>query len=399
MNLYRSFGCLLETWVAEGYLVEQSSSAEGSEKNLDPNGSDSTSADSLRLTGVALRSESEDSGVELPSVVSPLTSQHRVLTSQASQLGEDDLQPPSSSPALSQCSSSSSCFSAVHKGSLNPSETAGLKVEEALRRTEPAWRRSVNGSLRRRCNTTSISSGSLKASIRSRVGSIGPGRPYVQPAEEQRSSETPRVTHTPQQPAICKREPETQAARATGPEWDHLPPGFLYLEQMCRMLEEIARLKRENHSLHLVIKNSRDETADTEMKAVCTQKADINSTDVEKLDFQEAEDQPGLSSEAFRRRSVSDTWTFIRKRSKSKAPRAEYFPSTDALLEEPENPQLVRGKPVEMEHRKASNSLKQKISSLRWNEKSNPAKSSSSQNESKRTLGQLFKSRRKTTRF
>ncbi|MCJ8742776.1 hypothetical protein PDJAM_G00086160 [Pangasius djambal] len=399
MNLYRSFGCLLETWVAEGYLVERSSSAEGSEKNLDPNGSDSASADSLRLTGVALRSESEDSGVELPSVVSPLTSQHRVLTSQALQLGEDDLQPSSSSPALSHCSSSSSCFSAVLKGSLNPSETAGQKVEEALRRTEPAWRRSVNSSLRRRCNTTSISSGSLKPSIRSRVGSIGPGRPYIQPAEEQRSSETPRVTHTPQQPAICNREPETQTARATGPEWDHLPPGFLYLEQMCRMMEEIARLQRENHSLQLVIKNSRDETADTEMKAVCTQKTDINSKDVEKLDFQEADNQPGLSSETFRRRSVSDTWTFIRQRSKSKAPRAEYFPSTDALLEEPENPQLVKAKPVEMEHRKASNSLKQKISSLRWNEKSKPAKSSSLQNEKKRTLEQLFKSRRKTTRF
>lgn len=50
------------------------------------------------------------------------------------------------------------------------------------------------------------------------------------------------------------------------------------------------------------------------LQAVCTQKAD--STDVKKLDFRDAEDQPGLSSQAFRRRSVSDTWTFIRQRSK-----------------------------------------------------------------------------------
>lgn len=207
MNLYRSFGCLLETWVTEGYPVERSSSAEGLGKNLDPNGSDSASADSLRLTGAALRSESEDSGVELPPVLSSLTSQHHVLTSQASQLREDDLRPSSSSPALSQCSSSSSRFSARNKGSLNQAETAGLKVEEALRRTEPAWRSSVDGSLRRRCNTTSISSGSLSSSMRSRVGSIGTARPYKQSTDEQKSSETSRVTHKPEQHTV--RETET----------------------------------------------------------------------------------------------------------------------------------------------------------------------------------------------
>lgn len=193
--------------MAEGYPIERSSSAEGLEKNLDQNGSDSASADSLRLTGAALRSESEDSGVELPSVVSSLTSQRRVLTSQAAQIGEDDLRPSSSSPTLSQCSSSSSSISAVIRGSLKSSESTKLKVEEALQRTEPAWRRSVDGSLRRRCNTTSISSGSLTPFIRSRVGSVGPGRPYRQTADEQRS-ETPSVTHTSQQPAVSNRKPE-----------------------------------------------------------------------------------------------------------------------------------------------------------------------------------------------
>ncbi|XP_060764440.1 uncharacterized protein si:dkey-106l3.7 isoform X2 [Neoarius graeffei] len=397
MNLYRSFGCLLETWVTEGYPVESSSSGEGLEKNVDPNGSDSASADSLRLTGAPVRSESEDSGVELPSVVRSLTSQHHVLTSQVSQLGEDDLRPLFSSPALSHCSSSS-CFSAVLKGSLKPSEAAGLKVEEALRRTEPDWRRSVDGSLRRRCNTSSISNGSFTPSIRSRVGSVGSGRPCIQPGDEQRSSESPRVTHTPQEPAVSTIKPE-EAACSIGPEWDHLPPGFLYLEQMCRMLEEIARLQKENHNLQQVIKNSRNETGEMEMKVVCPQKADITSTDGEKLDFPDAKYGPRRSLEAFRRRTVSDTWTFIRQRSKVKDRRAEHFPSTDVLLEKPENPQLVREKPVETEQGKTSNSLKHKISSLRWNEKSKPAKGSSSQNEKKRTFRQLFKSRRQTTRF
>lgn len=199
---------MLETWVTEGYPVQRSGSAEGLGKHSDPNGSDSAFADSLRLTGPPIRSESEDSGVELPSVISPASSQRRVLTSQTSQPVDDDLRPSSSSPALSHCSSSSSCFSSVHKGSLKSSETAGLKVEEALRRTEPAWRRSVDSSLRHRSNTTSISSGSITPSIRSRVGSVGPGRPYKQPSDEQRSAETHRSTHTPQQPEVGNKEPE-----------------------------------------------------------------------------------------------------------------------------------------------------------------------------------------------
>lgn len=208
MNLYRSFGCLLETWVAEGYPAEQSRSAEGLEKSLDLNGSDSASADSLRLTGAALRSESEDSGVELPSVLSPVSSQRRVLTLQTSQLGEDDFRPSSSSPALSQCSSSSSSFSAARTGSLKSSESARLKVEEALQRTEPAWRRSVDGSLLRRCNTASISSSYLTPLERSRVGSVGTGKPYKQPVDRQRSSGTQGLTHTPQQPDVSNRKPE-----------------------------------------------------------------------------------------------------------------------------------------------------------------------------------------------
>lgn len=53
-----------------------------------------------------------------------------------------------------------------------------------------------------------------------------------------------------------------------------------------------------------------------EFFAVHTQNADIDAAGGEKLDVRHAEDQPGLSSEAFRRRSVSDTWTFIRQKSK-----------------------------------------------------------------------------------
>lgn len=52
------------------------------------------------------------------------------------------------------------------------------------------------------------------------------------------------------------------------------------------------------------------------LQAVCRQKADIDCTDGEKLDFRHTKNKPGRSSEAFRRRSVSDPWTFIKQRSK-----------------------------------------------------------------------------------
>ncbi|TSM12498.1 hypothetical protein Baya_7899 [Bagarius yarrelli] len=374
MNLYRSFGCLLETWVADGYPPERSSSVEALKKKFEPNSSESASPNFLRLTGAALRSESEDSGVELPSMVSPLTSQHRVLTLQVSQLEEDDFRPSSSSPALSQCSSSSSFFSVresskAFKGVVKLPEPCGLKVEEALRRTEPSWRSNVDGNIRRRCNTTSISSSSFIPSIRSRLGSIGQGQPNAQLADKQRSSAMPNRTHIPQEPAVSNKEPQA-ASCVTGPEWKQLPAGFLYLEQMCRMLEEIARLQKENQQLQQVIKSSQDKTPETETE---TKKVHIDSTDGKKIDLQDTEAHPGIFSEAFRRRSVSDTLTFLNQRSKSKALRAEHFPSTGVLLEEPE----ISHQPVKTEQRKTGSGLKHKISSLKWNDKPKEIKSGS----------------------
>lgn len=182
--------------MAEGYPNKSLSTGDNSDKYLDLNGSDSASANSLRLMGVAFRSESEDSGMESPSMVSPLKLHHCSLSPQTM----DDLCPASSSPACSLRSSSSSCLS---KGSLKPVDTASFMVEEALQRTEPAWRRSVDGSLRRRCNTSLVTSGLHASLIRRRAAGIRAERV----ADEELESKKLLHTHLQEHSGINKEDP------------------------------------------------------------------------------------------------------------------------------------------------------------------------------------------------
>lgn len=133
MNLYRNFGNLLESWVAEGYQDLYLQTGPGVDRL------NSNSRDSVPLSNV--KSESEDSGFETVSTTSPCHShQCSALTSEESQpvLGstEDEVQPSSPSPSI--CSSSSS---SVDLSSVAP-KTRCLEVEQALRRTDsPSWRR------------------------------------------------------------------------------------------------------------------------------------------------------------------------------------------------------------------------------------------------------------------
>lgn len=50
-----------------------------------------------------------------------------------------------------------------------------------------------------------------------------------------------------------------QASGATETGWAELSPGFLYLEQMCRMLEKLAQLKMGHHGLQTEIEQLRNQ--------------------------------------------------------------------------------------------------------------------------------------------
>lgn len=182
MNLYRNFGNLFESWVTEGSLdLYSQTGADGF--NLTE--SDSVSRDFPLLSNI--KSESEDSGFETISTISPCHS-HQV--SQLTDHLEDDAQP--TSPAPSVCSSSSSC---VSLGSVAPRNTC-LKVEQALRRTEqtsghvtrkaPQTESRVPAS-RCRCNTASFPTGCNTSNFRERQRYSRPRRIHSQPPDHKKA--------------------------------------------------------------------------------------------------------------------------------------------------------------------------------------------------------------------
>ncbi|XP_066507573.1 uncharacterized protein si:dkey-106l3.7 [Hoplias malabaricus] len=394
MNLYRNFGSMLENWVADGY-PEASCFSEGKLHNA--SSIDSGSADSIRVPGTTLRSESEDSGVDLSHVGSPKTSRSSVLTSEDSLTfkpvpkceAEEDLKPSASSPTSSLCSSSSSCFSVTQASQNGSSEGGRPSVDRVLRTNESNWTEATESKslfqdksqdvrIRRRCNTTSLTRGLHTAADRiphrSRTESVGSRRPQTQSADQHRQ------IPSPQQHNLTNGDPAEDSVFDRDPDSDALSPGLLYLEQLCRMLENIARLQRQNQSLQLEMDAIHIQRGHPHRETVSSQKSEKHCAD-----------DPSTLSSPFRRRTASDTWAFLRHRRKAK-PQSEQFGSTDVLQEEPYD---SLQEPLESEPGRTSSNLKQKMSSLRKNEKSQHSRSHSLYGE--RSLMKLFRNRRKTT--
>ncbi|XP_017552716.1 uncharacterized protein si:dkey-106l3.7 [Pygocentrus nattereri] len=393
MNLYRNFGCMLESWVADGFPEGSCYSEEPLEKQQDANSSDSASADSIRLPGTTLRSESEDSGVDLSSLGSTEASRSSVLTSVDSLTFkpaaiceiEEDIKPSCSSPDPSLCSSSSPCFSEASTGADRPSVDQALRGNEldwtqATGRESPFLEEGLDVGPRRRCNTTSLIRGlhAVPAGPPHRTESMGSGRPHGQPADQHRQAQTLQqldLNDKDLAEAVCHKEPD----------WDGLSPGLLYLEQMCRMLEEIARLQQQNKSLQLEMNSIRGQR-----KTTSSQNCEISTRAHERPEVLRFEES-SLSSQPFRRRTASDTWAFLRPRRKAKT-QAEKFMSTDILAEEPDGNLHM---PMEAQQKKAGTSLKQRISSQRKNEKLEHSRNGSLHGD--KSLLKLFRNRRKTT--
>ncbi|KAK1800320.1 hypothetical protein P4O66_000215 [Electrophorus voltai] len=337
MNLYRSFGCLLETWVAEGYPAAAFLGG-GSESRLDTNGSYSTSTDTVRFPGITLRSESEDSGVELPSVASAQTP----LSSTPIQTTEDT-PPSSSSLGPSRCSSSLSWLSRGAEGYVESTTAEGGPVEQALDRAKPAWRQDtrksspepgVDDGTRRRAHTVSSF----------RVCHCA-GEAYQQPTHQQGLAENHQRTHTAQPHALSTTD---LAEQAEGNTETGLSPGLLYLEQVCRVMQEMARVQKMNRRLQAEVETLRDCRRETERKSACSQQGAINCADGERPELWGLEEPPDFLSHAFRRRTVSDTRAFLQQQNRAKSSKGGQFMSTDVLLEEPENIRPEEGDKVSL---------------------------------------------------
>ncbi|XP_062410941.1 uncharacterized protein si:dkey-106l3.7 [Sardina pilchardus] len=455
MNLYRSFGSMLETWVAEGYPAVDSPGPPGTAVVLDGDvdvevdggeavvpGSQTSDAyrsgsrDSLRFSGTTARSESEDSGVELVSASSTWTSQQHsmaLMALQASDAGESTepdagqltasggdhhRRPPTcpSSPALSSrscpsspssTSSSSSSSSCQSIGSnLSPlsavDSPSGLRIEQALRRADPTRRQLPRRGLsltttrsgqtappRKRSNTASSGTTCSSTGPQESRGQRSPPTPEAQAAGDrlqddpdsrpatQLSNGLQAQTHAPSTPVTSRLQ--AQAAGAGEEGWAELSPGFLYLEQVCLMLEKFAQLQTHHHDLQAEIEQLRNQqNHNMQHSTQCLSLLTTESVSHRLEDTGTQVDEETLLPEEhailaeLRRRSVSDAGRltpYRNRRGRSKS-------IGDLLEEDEEEIGALRTAACEGQEQGksvrpgggAAKSFKQKIASLRRNE-------------------------------
>ncbi|XP_056109277.1 uncharacterized protein si:dkey-106l3.7 isoform X2 [Rhinichthys klamathensis goyatoka] len=392
MNLYRNFGNLLESWVTEGYPDLHYQSGHGVDIL------DSVSRDSVPLSSV--KSESEDSGFETVSTTPCHSHQCSALTSDASHpvFGStvDHVQPSPLSPSM--CSSSSSC---VSLSSVAPKTTC-LKVEQALRRTEsPSWRESLHQMERGatgplyRCNTASFPTNCHPTSSRPHHQVARPRRTHSQPSDPKKAELYRKSLKYDQHcPPL-----DSQLAFADGNQYrlDKLSPGLLYLEQVCRMLENIAMLQQQNHSLQKELEILKSQHAEKE--CVSFHKEEIRypaSQSLQILGHEDPDSGPSRLKEpkGFRHRSVSDTQAAVSRHRRARFAQDE--PIADILVEEPEGKDPL----LENEHKKLSKIQKLKFTSFRrQGTQQSDSESKSFQPKKKTKLPKIFRSRTITTRL
>ncbi|XP_026075271.1 uncharacterized protein LOC113054137 isoform X2 [Carassius auratus] len=394
MNLYRSFGNLLESWVTKG----------NQDLYLQPgpgvDGFDSLSRDSVPLSNV--KSESEDSGFETVSTTSPCHShQFSALTSEESQpvfgSTENEVRPSSQSPSMCSSSSSSVDLSSVAL------KTAHLEVEQVLRRTDSgSWRGPLQqiergtGGPRYRSNTASFPSSFHSNCSRPRHRLALPRRTHSQPPDSKKAELYRKCLKSDQhgQPGDIQLElVESDHCRL-----DKLSPGLLYLEQVCRMMENIATLQQQNYSLQKEVEILKSQHAEKELRSF--HEEEISYPASQSLQILGHEDPSSESTHlkehmGFRRRSVSDTQAAVGRHRRTRFFRDK--PIVDVLVEEPDGKDPLPGN----EPKKLSKIQKLKFASFRRQETQQSDRESKSLQPKKKTRMPSFfsRSRSMTTRL
>ncbi|XP_010876013.2 uncharacterized protein si:dkey-106l3.7 [Esox lucius] len=369
MNLYRSFGSLLETWVTNGEPHSHSADPlDGVALQEWLDGGDS--GDSLASSGATPRSKSdlgtlvesdvEDSGVEmasldpsLPSSPHPLSLGKTEMASDATAPDRDNDELPLSSPCspvLSPTSSRSS--SSLSHGPI----TGSQRRREMHRRVEKALQRAGSGVkqrvLRPRRQWHSASLPAAPATVRiqragNRSASVHLNRTSsLSVVDEQAPQEMLRrrdpSSHHNSLPGLNDTVVRRENVGEEGKEV--LSPGLGYLEQVCRMLEEIARLQMCNQELQMEMESLQEQQ--TSKNSECDQldceaakRRDRSAS--KKFKVKDHEDLPCQSShnnnvnQYFRRRSASDTRLLMTHLSKVKEMSEGKCLSVDDLQECP----------------------------------------------------------------
>ncbi|XP_041815638.1 uncharacterized protein si:dkey-106l3.7 isoform X2 [Chelmon rostratus] len=406
MNLYRSFGNLMEAWVSEG---GQSSDSEW------PGNNDEDSPTPPSDMGTNLRSESVDSGVETASSETsfPANAEIEAFIPETEGLSpaSTSQSPVLCSPPPSSSSSSSSprlCPSRAQEGSV----ALHQKLEQALQRTDSKHRKAepftVDEVLRRRPRSSFLPKRHTSELVRGqRLESFGLRRTVNPLVPARQTCRRPLSMNCDRHPAQARLE-ELGEGEGKG-----LSPGLSYLEQVCQMLEDTARQQIHSRALQMEMKALRQhqhlEAFNTHHSGSKAAEEDLSSS----RSFESTEFSTFNSSEPprrkdyghFRQRSASDTAiATLHLRMLNADCRGQHLNTEDLLENEEEEAEENEVQSKKEETNKSNKNWKFKIGSLRREE---PAErevksqqmQSSEKNSARRRLSQLFRrNRRKTAR-
>ncbi|KAL0965568.1 hypothetical protein UPYG_G00283040 [Umbra pygmaea] len=446
MNLYSSFGNLLESWVTNGEPhITRSGPQLGNA--LEDEWEPGYSGDTLTISEIAsmckpeegplVQSDVEDSGVEMASSEASLPSSPYSIT-----LGKTDSVPlspttgkeqdglPSSSPPCSpvfsltsSCSSSSSSpFTSIsHLGPRDVTTSNHPNVEEALRRTDTGVRQQGLRPPRRRSHTASLPPASTAASIQAAGNRSARAEQMksfsLSTVDEQSSPELLQHRDTyPFLNTLPAQEPmeavPTQSEDMCEGETAPLSPGLGYLEQVCRMLEEIARLQRQNQVLQMEMEalqqqqaSQKSEHDHRDCRAIMEGGQPAHKT-LEVKDDKELPCQASHNSnhvpQYFRRRSASDTRLMKgHLRKEGIMSRGQYL-NEESLFEQPDDDVTEQVKEESGKKKKESKTktLRLKSFSLRRDatlEKTSQQINSSTKKATGNQLTHLFRRRKTVT--
>ncbi|XP_054612800.1 uncharacterized protein si:dkey-106l3.7 [Dunckerocampus dactyliophorus] len=381
MNVYRSFGNLMEVWVAE-----QRPGHEPEYLEVIPGDLPTYSSSSSSFLEKAAREESVDSGVETASTGTSChtLSEMDLLESTdsykaSSSFGSASL-PSSSPPPVSFLPLSSN--RAFESSVFNPRVKEALQRSESRRHSEhPAA--DQHFSLPRRHRTSMMRSESF--GLRKTTPSV---------AAWQISDIRKRISSL----SSDKKQGQGEATSTD------LSPGFCYLEHVCQMLEDIAKKQLYSRSYQMemdVLPEDQDEMPSSQASSACQH--DSKSLDVA-VSF-DGDDQKQLHSEdkqfkeypygLFRQRSASDTTlSSLHLRKLNLSTRGQQLSTRDLLDQYEDNKKQEETQKINIKNWKIKvGSLKRDSEQLNRNSQTAEPSDKSS---TRRHLSQLFRRRRKT---
>ncbi|XP_049460760.1 uncharacterized protein si:dkey-106l3.7 isoform X3 [Epinephelus fuscoguttatus] len=418
MNLYKSFGNLMEAWVSDGDLCLEPEWVRNNDEDLPTPSSD---------VGTNLRSESVDSGVETASSVTSFPPTPCSISTDNAEMEaftpeREGLTPASTSqsPVLSSPVPSPPPSSSPQLLPRRPQEDSTalhLKVEQALQKTDSLRQKkkteplTVEEVLRRRPRAPFLPKRHTSELVRGQRSESfilrRTDHPSVLLRQMSDTCRRPMSMGADMQLAQMRSEDLGEEAR-TG-----MSPGLRYLEDMCQMLEKIAREQMHSRVLQMEM-DTLQEHEDMEVSQApdtCQGDSDAAEEDLtscQSLGNTESEEQTSSVPQQrkefhyghFRKRSASDTnLSKMHLRNLDADCRGQHMSTTD-LMEEVEEEYEKQESGKEATHKKNKNwrlkfgSWSKQDSGLR--DEKGQQMQSFERNSARRRLSQLFKWRRKT---